>query len=176
MNEKAKQLVALLFVAGEGVSKRELAKLLDISLQELLTLLAEVTTRISGSGLALVAVDHEVELTTSPDVATWMASIAGNEPKELSRAAAEVLAVIAYKGPVTRYEVDLIRGVDSRRSLHHLIRRGIVARLPRRGRAPRYDITPEFLKHLGLTDRKQLPGYQELTTHPSLAQFLQRNS
>lgn len=175
MTEHAQRLAALLFVAGEPVSKDELTELLAVPPEDLADLLSEVTATFSGSGLALVATEKEVELVTSPEVSGWLAEKAGSEPETLSRAAAETLAVVAYKGPVTRYEVDLLRGVDSRRTIRHLLRRGAISRLSRRGRAPEYDISLEFLKQLGLSRREDLPGHEELLSHPGLNQLLQRS-
>lgn len=159
MDKKTQQLEALLFVAGEGVSKRELAKILDISEVGLDTLVQQMREELAGRGLALVVTEKDVELTTSPDVREFLAVYLESENEPLSRAGAETLAVVAYKGPLTRYDIDMIRGVDSRRMLRHLIQRGVVRRLAGQGRAPLYDVTEEFLKQLGITRREELPNF-----------------
>jgi segregation and condensation protein B len=80
--------------------------------------------------------------------------------EKLSPASAEVLAIIAYKQPITRPQIDAIRGVDSSGTLHNLLERGLiegVGKLEAPGRPTLYGITQEFLKHFGLRDIKELP-------------------
>jgi len=174
MNENTQRLEALLCVAGEAVSYAELKKLLGISQEELQQLVSELERELSGHGLAIVQTSHEVELVTSPSVSAWLTqTMSPPERDELTPAAAETLAVVAYLGPLTRYEVDMLRGVDSRRMLRQLIRRGAVARHAGHGRAPRYAITEEFLKRLGITRREELPRYGELSSREAIKQLLQ---
>lgn len=174
MTPQAQRLQALLFVAGEAVSRQELLTLLAASPQELEQLIAELETELATGGLRLVQTEREVELTTSGDVAVWLAQFLQESSGQLSRAAAETLAVVAYTGPVTRYEVDMLRGVDSRRMLRQLVQRGVIARLPSQGRVRRYDVTEEFLKQLGITQREALPQFQEFKRHEGIRRLLAR--
>lgn len=176
MTQAAQQLEALLFVAGEAVPVAELRKVLKLSPEEFLTTLHELSGHLAEHGLACVVTGQEAELTTSPALGAWMAQITQQEPAELSRAAAETLALVAYRGPLTRYEIDVIRGVDCRQMLRKLLRQGVIQRLPTRGRAPQYDVTEEFYKQLGVTRRDELPGFQELLNHPSLTSFFRQES
>ncbi|MEK7557008.1 MAG: SMC-Scp complex subunit ScpB [Patescibacteria group bacterium] len=176
MTRAAQQLEALLALAGESVSRRELSQLLKVSPPELQALIDEVAGSFAGHALAIVQTERDVELTTSREVGEWLAQVipdAGN--KELSRAAAETLAIVAYCGPVTRYEIDMLRGVDSRRMLRVLLGRGVVERISGQGRAPRYEITDDFLKHLGITRREELPRFQELSRQERVRELLHKD-
>ena len=168
MTENAKRLQALLFVAGEPVPLKELAEILDVSAEALMSVSEELTREMAEQGLRLVWGEGEIELVTSPEMGEWLSMVARQEPVELSRAGAETLAVVAYGGPFTRYEIDTIRGVDSRQMIRRLLQQGMLKRFVGRGRAPRYDISEEFLKHVGITRREDLPEYYDTRTHPTL--------
>lgn len=176
MTGRAQQLQALLLVAGEAVSRAELTRLLGAAPEELQILIAEVQSALAGQGITIIETAQAVELTTSPEVGAWLgAYIKQGDEDELTRAAAETLAIVAYCGPLRRHEVDMLRGVDSRRVLRQLRERGVVARDTVRGQAPRYDITEDFLKHLGLARREQLPRFEELSRHENVQQLLHRH-
>lgn len=175
MTPEAKRLQALLFVAGEAVPMKELARVLGVSSEQLSPLLTELAHELTGQGVSLVTSGNEAELTTSPAVGEWLTAVSQPEPAELSRAAVETLAVMAYAGPLTRFEMDTIRGVDSRQVLRRLLGQGVIKRMPARGRVPQYDITEEFLKHVGITRRQDLPEFQDITSRPTLVDFLKQN-
>lgn len=166
MMPTAQKIEALLFLAGEPVSKKELAKLIDDSIETINLAVTEISQSITDHGLCLVQTETHVELVTSPSVASllhrWQAS-----EEELSKVAAETLAIIAYRGPLARYDIDVIRGVDSRHTIRQLLRRGLIRRVLGTT-APRYEITEEFLKHLGLNYRQQLPQFDKLSNHEKL--------
>lgn len=172
MNEYAKQLEALLFTAGEAVEKSELLELLKIESDVLSSATAEISSHLGESGLSLIETDTHIELVTSPAVAEFLASFNQEDTGELSAAAAETLSIIAYRGPISRYDIDMIRGVDSRRMIRGLLARGVVQRLKQAGRTPLYDITEEFLKQLGFENKTQLPKYTELNSNEAVTKLL----
>lgn len=167
MTPATQKIEALLFLAGEPVSKAELAKLLGENKQNIDQALQELSGALTDHGLSLVQTDTLIELVTSPAVANTLAQWWQDEEK-LSKAAAETLAIIAYRGPLARYDIDVIRGVDSRHSLRQLQRRGLIRRAAGATATTRYEITEEFLKHLGLTGRQQLPQFDQLSAQEKL--------
>lgn len=176
MNEKAQALEALLFVAGEPIDKAELARVLECSADEINQYLAEISEQLSGHGLSIVETEHEVSLTTSVDVAAYLQNFLPDSSKDLSKAAAETLSIVAYRGPIALYEIDMLRGVDSRRMVRQLLYRGAIRRVESPGRAQLYDITSDFLQQLGITSREELPRYEELSTHENVVQLLNQDS
>lgn len=173
MKTAAQRLVALLLTTGEAVQKRELERQLGMTGERLAAALADARTGLTESGLTLVETEQGVELTTSPAVADWLRGIWAETEPELTRAAAETLALVAYAGPLTRFEVDSLRGVDSRRILRGLWRAGLLQRLPG-GRAAQYGVTEEFLKGAGVSRREELPRFAELSTHRGIRRLLGR--
>jgi segregation and condensation protein B len=155
------RLEALLFVAPGAVSLTQLASALDISTKEVEQGLKELEEEYQQRGLRLQWHAGRVQLTTAPEAAPWVERLLGLESStRLSQAALEVLAIIAYKQPVTRPEVDAIRGVNSDTALKSLLSKGLieeVGRSERPGRPILYATTAEFLQHFGLNSLEELP-------------------
>ncbi len=114
-----------------------------------------------GHGLRLMRVKSRVQLTTSPDFSEILETFLGLEATStLSQAALETLAIIAYKQPVTRPEVDVIRGVNSDAVMRTLMSKGLIEELGRAdtpGRPIYYGTSPEFLQYFGLESLDALP-------------------
>lgn len=176
MTSEAQHLVMLLFVTGEALSRKELQSLLAVTGEALERTVQEAQAALEELGLALVVTDESVELTTAPNMAEFLTAYLSEVPPGLTRAAAETLALVAYAGPLTRFEIDSLRGVDSRRMLRSLTRAGLVQRLPGRGRAALYSVSEEFLKGMGIQRREDLPRFQELAKNPALERLLGRGS
>ena len=175
MNQNTKQLEALLLVAGEAVSKKELAGLLTVSIEDLTGLVSELQGELRHHGMALVVSGTHVQLTTSPSVADFLRQFEQEESQHLSKAAMETLTIIAYRGPVSRYDVDIIRGVDSRAMIRQLIKRGLLSRVSLAGQAPMYDVGEEFLRNVGIIRREELPQFTELSNDERLQKLLDSN-
>ena len=164
MNQQLRLLEALLFAAPEPLSEAELAMRLgeDANLPALLGELAET---YAERGVNLVALAGGWTFRTAPDLATALRS-EREVARRLSRAAVETLAVIAYHQPVTRAEIEAIRGVAlARGTLDRLLESGWVQPKGRRetpGRPLNWVTTPGFLAHFGLESLKELPGIEEL--------------
>lgn len=174
MNPLAQKIEALLFVAGEAISFKELAAILEVTPEEVASGITEVIYSLKDHGITVTQTDTHVQLVTSGSVSDFLARYLQEEPTELSKAVAEVLAIVAYRGPITRAEIDAIRGVDSRRSLSQLVVRGMVARIKKATQTITYDITPDFLQHIGLTSREQLPKFEDLAHHERLKALLEQ--
>ncbi len=161
-------LEALLFVSGEPVEIARLTGVLDVereAVEEALESLRAGYARGEGRGLALVFHEGAVELVTKSEygalIEDWQQSAA---KESLSKVALEVLAVVAYRAPVTRAEIEAIRGVNCQFTLRNLLLRGLIERQDEGGvRGYSYTVTIDFLKHLGLERVGDLPEYAALS-------------
>lgn len=166
MNRKsAEALEAILFAKGEPVAKKELAKLLTAEEAEVDALAAELAERLSGRGIQLIRTDRELSLGTDPDAHELMRELHETEVSgPLSKAAIETLAIILYRGPASKPEIDFIRGVNSQFILRNLLIRGLVTKEQDRSDARKNLFAPsvELLEFLGITRKEDMPEYQVL--------------
>jgi segregation and condensation protein B len=162
------RLEALLFVAPGPVSPAQLAAALEVSQAEVEKGLTELESGYSLRGLRLQHHAGSVQLTTAPELAPIIDRYLGLEAtSHLSRAALEALAIVAYKQPVTRPQVDAIRGVNSDGVMKSLLNKGLVQEAGRAegpGRPILYTTTTDFLQHFGLNSLAELPPLP-LDTH-----------
>jgi segregation and condensation protein B len=159
-------LGALLFAAGEPLSKKRLATILNISATELRDAAITLRDQITGSGLALVEAGEDIELRTAPEASEVIKKFREGElSKDLGKAGLEALAVILYKGGATRSEIDWVRGVNSAAALRSLQLRGLIHReeTTTDRRRIRYSATTEALAHLGIESMADLPRREEFT-------------
>jgi len=172
MTQTAQHIEAILFVAGEAVPKKDLAKLAGVDETQLGDVLMELSQSLAGHGITLMDSVEGVQLITSPEVGAFLGTFVKEGASSLSRAASETLALVAYRGPVSRYDIEVIRGVDSRRILGQLVFRGLVVKEQTPGKAMFYDISADFLMHMGITAKEQLPKYEELKNNERLRELL----
>ncbi len=155
------QLEALLFVSGEPVALAQLAAALDVAPSVIERGLNELDASLSQGGLKLQRHAGRVQLTTAPQLAELVERFLGLEAtSHLSRAALETLAIIAYQQPVTRPQIDSIRGVNSDSMMKSLLHKNLVLESGRAdgpGRPILYSTTPEFLQHFGLNSILEMP-------------------
>jgi len=167
---------SLLFVSGRPLERAELRKLLDVDDQRLSNALHALKQDLDsqGRGIRLQTLGEKVQLVTAPENARYVAALLGLPiTAKLTPAALETLAVIAYRQPLTRSQIEAIRGVNSDRALASLLQHGLVAEVGRAqtvGRPALFATTAEFLQQFGLTSLDQLPGTtlgeQPTTTEP----------
>ncbi len=155
------KLEAILFVAAEPVTIAQLATALDVAPSVIERGLNELDASLSERGLRLQRHAGRVQLTTAPQLAELIERFLGLEvTSHLSRAALETLAIISYQQPVTRPQIDSIRGVNSDSMLKSLLNKGLVLESGRAdgpGRPILYSTTPEFLQHFGLNSILEMP-------------------
>lgn len=155
-------LEALLFVATEPVSLTHISAALELTSVEIEKGLKELDEILSDRGLRLQRHRGRVQLTTAPSMAELIERFVGmDSTTRLSRAALETLSIIAYQQPVTRPQVDAIRGVNSDGVMRSLLSKGLVdegGRADGPGRPILYNTTPEFLQHFGLQSLSALPA------------------
>jgi segregation and condensation protein B len=163
-NEALRILEALLFAAPEPLDEKSLSARLPQGTDVRLAL-RQLAEHYASRGVQLVRVAGKWALRTAPDLRHFLARPTP-EPRKLSRAATETLAIVAYHQPVTRAEIEAIRGVTiSRGTLDILIEAGWVRLRGRRkapGRPVTYGTTEAFLVHFGLDAIDDLPGLEEL--------------
>lgn len=155
------KLEAMLFVAAEPVAPAQLAAALDVSPSVVERGLNELDAALSIRGLRLQRHAGRVQLMTAPELADLIERFLGLEAtSHLSRAALETLAIIAYQQPVTRPQIDSIRGVNSDSMMKSLLNKGLILESGRAdgpGRPILYSTTPEFLQHFGLNSILEMP-------------------
>ena len=162
--EIATAIESLLFVSGGPLERVELRKLLDIDEVNLAQGLQKLERDLEhhGRGIRLQRLGEQVQLVTAPQNARYVAVLLGLPMSaKLTSASLETLAVISYRQPVTRAQIEAIRGVNSDRALASLIQHGLVAEVGRAqtvGRPSLFATTPEFLQQFGLTKLEELPS------------------
>ena len=166
-NELKGRLEAMLFAAGDAVALKDLSAALqeEITVIESALRSLQADYEMAGRGLQLNRMDHACRLSTKPVYFENIAALLGlNQSAGLSKAAMETLAIVAYKQPVTRVEIELLRGVSSSSSLQLLLDRGLITEAGRKdapGRPFLYKTTPEFLASVGVESLDALPAYED---------------
>ena len=156
-------LESLLFVWGEPLEAKTAAELFNVPLQDMLRLFRELAEEYEerGSGLRVRELDKSFQLCTASENDDYIRKLCTPvKEKRLSQAALEVLAVIAYKQPVTKAEIEKIRGVSSDHAVNRLVEAGLIeecGRLDQPGRPMLFATTREFLRRFGLVNTEQLP-------------------
>jgi segregation and condensation protein B len=154
-------LEALMFVSAEPVPPAQLAAALDISTSAVEQALDQLNGELQARGLRLQRHAGRVQLTTAPEMADSIERFLGLEAtSRLSRAALETLAIVAYQQPVTRPQIEAVRGVSSDGVMKSLLGKGLVQEVGRTdgpGRPILYGTAPDFLQHFGLNSLMELP-------------------
>lgn len=153
-------LEALLFVADRPLGTAELAELAEVSAVEVLQGLDDLRISLAERGIRLQELDGVWQLTTAPEVADRVRRYAERTEGRLSPAAVEALAVIAYRQPATRGDIERVRGVDSDSVIRSLLHRRLIAEAGRRdtpGRPILYRTTFTFLERFGMESLEELP-------------------
>ncbi|MBN1660600.1 MAG: SMC-Scp complex subunit ScpB [Anaerolineae bacterium] len=154
----------LLFVAGEPVPVERLASILDVNSDQVEAALGALARLYETRGLRIQRHGRRVQIVTAPEMADLVRALLGLDLSgKLSPAALETLAIIAYQQPVTRAQVEAVRGVNSDTVIRTLVNRGLVeeqGRLEQPGRPILYGTTFEFLQQFGLSSLDQLPPLQ----------------
>lgn len=166
-------LEALLFLVGEPMALSDLASSAGMTKEELTRGLdtLEKTLQERRSGLRLLRAPEGVQLITAPEHAERIeAFLKSGMREQLTPAAAETLAIVAYRGPISRAGVEAIRGVNSSFTLRLLAIRGLVDRTPHPtdSRIHLYRVSADFLRHLGTTRIEDLPSYAQLHEHEGM--------
>jgi segregation and condensation protein B len=156
---------SLLFVSGEPLTVTQLARALELPPDTIEAALSRLATEYQGRGIRLQRHSDQVQLVSAPEAGRIVARFLGVQASaRLSAAALEVLAVIAYRQPITRSQIEAIRGVDSSGVIRALQSRSLITesgRLETVGRPILYVTTSDFLQQFGLTTLSDLPPLPE---------------
>jgi len=160
------KLEALLFLYGEPMAYKKIAKILEIKESEIKEAIKEFAELLKAEnrGLQLVVDEEKIQLATKSDFSQLLEDVVKSElNEELSPASLETLSIITYSAPISRAEIEYIRGVNSSFILRALLIRGLIDREtdPHRANAFVYKPSFEFLKRLGLGRPEDLPEYTE---------------
>ncbi len=164
MNLSAK-IEAILFWKAEPVSIKKLSSLLQTDEKSIRTGIAELESALQGRGLSLIQTDSEVALGTAKEMSPVIEQLTKDElTRDLGKAGLETISIVLYQGPISRADIDYIRGVNSQFILRNLLIRGLVERVdnPADARSFLYKPTLELLAHLGTAKIEDLPEYQAI--------------
>lgn len=160
------RLLAVLFAAGEALTKKRLATLLAMKTEALTDAVEALRARLIDSGLTLVETIDELEVRTTGEAADDVKALRESElSRDLGKASLETMAMVVYRGGATRGEIDFVRGVNSAAAIRTLLLRGLIERIddPADKRRAKYLPTVEALAHLGVGRREELPRFAEFT-------------
>jgi len=166
--EKISVLETLLFLSGEVLAVSTLKDVTELPEAEIKRLMGELITlyRERNAGLRIVEIDNGYQMVTNPEYAEWVKKFRSTHmASRLSMPALETLAIIAYKQPIIRAEIEQIRGVNSDSAIRTLHERRLIKIMGRKevpGRPFLYGTTREFLQYFGLKDLTELPTLKEL--------------
>jgi segregation and condensation protein B len=156
---------SLLFASDKSLGMADLKRLLGERDSKKITAAVEaLTAKRAGTGILVTSAAGGWQLRTNPEHAPWVGKLLAGRPMRLSRAMLETMAIVAYRQPVTRPEIDDIRGVDCGPVLKTLLERGLVRIIGKKeevGRPMLYGTTPEFLRVFNLRDLAELPTLRE---------------
>jgi segregation and condensation protein B len=163
------KIEALLFWKGEPVKIKDITKILEADSNDVETALSDLEKSLSNRGITLTRNEGEVMLYTSPEASDLIQKLTKEElSRDISKAGVEVLSLVIYRGPISKREIDYIRGVNSSYIIRNLMVRGLIERVDRvpsssgsgqEGRSFTYQPTFELLAHLGVSKKEDLEDF-----------------
>lgn len=158
----------ILFAAGEPVKAAKIAAVLDAELSKVTQAVQQLKQEYDQQkrGMYIIDIDEGYQICSRPEYYIYIQEILGEQRRQaLSNAAMETLAIIAYKQPITRSQIEHIRGINSDGSVNRLLERGLIeeaGRLDAPGRPILYETTQVFLRCFGLSTPKDLPPVPQI--------------
>ncbi len=174
------QIESILFVASKPLSHKEIAKATQQKESEIKSAVEELKLKYNRveSGIRILEIDAQVQMSTNPLNSQAVDLFIKEEASgELTRAQLETLTVIAYRGPITRPELEQIRGVNCAIILRNLLIRGLVEEKEEEGKfLPTFSLSFEALRHLGVDSAADLPEYEKIHHHEFIENILKKTS
>ncbi len=167
--ENVKSIIeSILFLSGEPLKLLKISKITGASKAETENAILSLQNDYAADkrGLIILKKEDEFQMATNPENASFIDQLVKSEMQEaLSRAALEVISIVAYRGPITRSEIEAIRGVNSSYTVRSLMLRGLMERIenPNDSRGYLYKISFDFLKKLGIDSVERLPEFETLS-------------
>lgn len=154
-----------LFYKSAPQKKQTIIKLFDISEEDFARALIILKERLLVGATRIVETETEIQLVTCPEMAPIIEAMRKNELKaDIGKAGAETLAIILYRAPVSRAEIDRVRGVSSSFILRNLLIRGLIERVQDKNNgSSKFTVTPALLAHLGVTHKHELPDFARIS-------------
>ncbi len=173
------QIESILFISNKPLTSKKLAEICNRQKAEVETVIESLKREYNESekGIKIIEHDGKVQMATDKDSSEIIEKFLKEElTGEMTRPQLETLTIIAYRGPVTKMELEQIRGVNCSLILRNLLMRGLVeARLDKKIQTTVYNVTPDFVRFLGLTEISQLPDYNKLSSHETIESLLSRD-
>lgn len=170
------KIESLLFVSTRPLSVRKLAELSGSSVEDIEAALNDVATKMNDAenGIQLVRHAGQVQLVSNPTQSKMITEFLKEEQAgELTRPALETLTIIAYRGPISKIQLDTIRGVNCALILRNLMIKGLVEAKSHKDKyQTSYQVTLDFIRHLGLQQISDLPNYEQLNRDERLEELL----
>jgi segregation and condensation protein B len=169
-------LESLLFVSGEPIKISKLSKICGVEKNQVMAELVELDQHYRNENRGLIILQNTVsaQLATNPTHAEYVNQLVNSEiNSDLTKAALEVLSIIAYRGPATRIQIEAIRGVNCSYVLRNLLMKGLVTRNETQDiRGYLYETSFDFLKTLGISSAKELPEWEVLSKNEKIEELL----
>ena len=172
---------ATLFVSGEGIDINAFAEKLEVTQNEVNKAVKELKKKLSGdSGIHIIEYKNKIQLSSNPNYADQIASVLNPiREKALTKACMETLSIIAYKQPITRLEIEEVRGVNCDYTVQVLLEHNLIEVVGRKdviGKPLLFGTTEEFLKRFDLKDITDLPNQEEILERIKLIRNQEENS
>ncbi|MFH1457393.1 MAG: SMC-Scp complex subunit ScpB [Patescibacteria group bacterium] len=173
------KIESILFISNKPLSVKQLADLVDIGKVETETVLESLKEEYNKNnrGIKIIEHDGKIQMATDDGSSEVIQKFLKQElTGEMTRPQLEALTIIAYRGPITKMELEQIRGVNCSLILRNLQIRGLIeACLDKRIKTTVYNVTPDFVRFLGITNISQLPDYEKLSNHETIESLINQN-
>ena len=156
---------SILFYKAEPMSLKELSRILGLEIEQVKEAVIELKNELTGRGIVLLEKDDEIMLRTSPEASQVITDMTKEElSRDIGRAGLETLSIILYKAPISRRDVEYIRGVKSSFVLRSLMMRGLIEKITDQNdsRVHLYRPTFDLLAHLGISNASELPDIEQV--------------
>lgn len=154
-----KQIEGLIFVSNKPVSSSEISKFLKVDEKEVLEILEELERDYKDRGINLYKINGRYEFGTSSDISDFLLRFLKEKREKLSKSALEILSIISYHQPITKAEIDALRGIKSDGVIHNLLEKGLIEIIGKKdtpGRPFLYGVSEKFYKYFLIENEKQL--------------------
>ncbi|MFA5076325.1 MAG: SMC-Scp complex subunit ScpB [Patescibacteria group bacterium] len=173
MSQLRSKVESLLFISPKPLSIKKIAELAQSELQEVEEVVDGLMTEYSNRGMEIKRLGDKVQMMTSGDNHKLVQDFVKDEVTgELTRPSLETLTVIAYRGPISKPELELIRGVNCSLIIRNLLIRGLIEEVEDKNRGSLFNVTFDFLKFLGISQVTELPDYDKLNSDENLKRLL----
>lgn len=153
---------ALLFYRAAPQSKKKLIQLFAVPEEEFAKAIETLKTRLEMGATRLIETETEIKLATAPELSDFVESLQKQDLSgNIGKAGAETLAIIIYREPISRAEIEHIRGVNSQFIIRNLLVRGLITREPAGSNTYQFRASTKLLQHLGITNKQSLPQFSD---------------